>query len=531
MASVTFDTSGLGNGLTQILEAEDLVPGSEPSYAICKQIYLLHPLGGKLAESPIRIAQSQDREITIAGAEGIEEELVGRFDKTWRELDMSAVLLNVRTQARVYGLSSVGLGEVGKDPNTPLDLDRLWQAKIFMNVFDPLNTPGLIIDQNPNSPTYQKFTDLKVNGQVWHRSRTKTIQNEFSIYLAWTSPSYAYSGRSIYYRILFPLKSYLNTMVVNDMVARKAGLLVSKQAQPGSVVDRIMLAGAAVKRFFLQLGGNNQVLTIGNDETIESLNLQNIDGALSMARNNIIKDIATGTDTPAHLVTQEAYVDGFGEGTEDAKAVAQYIDRLRLEMAPEYAWADEITRRRAWTPDWYETLQKRFPSDFGKVDFKTAYYKWSNAYKATWPNLIRQGPEELAVVDEIKMKSAIAAVQVHAPLLGGAPEQLAELLRWSQAVINVQDNLFGGEKLNLDFDAIAAAYEEQKETQRDAAQAQLEHTENAGVERPFSRNDDAGVAFVKEWQSPRQLRHGMSVQGARSNVGSFVSREIRHAPK
>lgn len=499
MAATTLDTPGLGNNLMTFLGSDDLQPGDPPSYEACKAVYLAHPLGGKIAETPVRLAQSQDREITVADSEGVEELLVDRFNEVWRELNMSAALLNLRTQARVYGLASIGLGERGVDPAKPVDIKDLWKADIFLNVFDPLNTPGLIVDQNPNSPTYQKFNDLRVNGQVWHRSRTKTVQNEFSIYLAWTSASYAYAGRSIYQRAWFPLKSFVNTMIVDDLVARKAGLLVAKQDQPGSIVDRVMLAMAAAKRWMLKLGGNNQVLSIATDESIESLNLQNIDGALREARNDIIKNIATGADIPAKLLTQEAFVEGFGEGTEDAKAVAQHIDRLRIEMDPEYAFADTLVQRRAWNPEWYDTVRERFPADFGDVEFDAAFYKWRRGFKATWPSLIREPPSELVTVDDVRLKGAIAALQVLAPVLARTPEGMVEVVRWVQAAVNSTENLFQGEKLNIDLDGLLDALASAP------PDAELEEEESARPNRPFSGHDSAGgVAFLSNWAGDRR---------------------------
>ncbi|MCZ6443283.1 hypothetical protein O5268_16085 [Escherichia coli] len=46
---------------------------------------------------------------------------------------------------------------------------------------------------------------------------------------------------------------------------------------------------------------NKGVLSIGKDEDVSSLNLQNIDGALNTSRDNIIADIAAGSDVPPLL--------------------------------------------------------------------------------------------------------------------------------------------------------------------------------------------------------------------------------------
>ena len=61
-------SNSLSTSLMQLLLTDEIVPGSSPSYEVCKTIYNYHPLGAKLAEYPVQLAQSQEREITIPGA-------------------------------------------------------------------------------------------------------------------------------------------------------------------------------------------------------------------------------------------------------------------------------------------------------------------------------------------------------------------------------------------------------------------------------------------------------------------------------
>ena len=81
-----------------------------------------------------------------------------------------------------------------------------------------------------------------------------------------------------------------------------------------------------------------------------------------MARENILKNCAIAGDMPAVLLNEETYVEGFGEGTEDARRVAMFVKRMREEMDPQYRWFDEIAMHRAWCPEFYATVQKRYPT-------------------------------------------------------------------------------------------------------------------------------------------------------------------------
>ena len=85
----------LGSSLGEIMGMDELCPGDAPSYQACKAIYTLHPFGAKIAESPVKVAQSQDREITISVASGIEDELVERFQDKWDEIDASGVRIGL----------------------------------------------------------------------------------------------------------------------------------------------------------------------------------------------------------------------------------------------------------------------------------------------------------------------------------------------------------------------------------------------------------------------------------------------------
>ena len=140
-------------------------------------------------------------------------------------------------------------------------------------------------------------------------------------------------------------------MQTDDMVSRKAGVLVAKLKPAGSIVSGLMAKAAGLKRSVIQESKTDNVISISPEEEIESLNLQNIDGAMTAARKNILENIAAADDMPARMLTEETLAQGFGEGSEDAKKEAQYIDRIRQWMQPLYDFFDPIVMYRAWNED------------------------------------------------------------------------------------------------------------------------------------------------------------------------------------
>jgi hypothetical protein len=442
-----------GSGLMGILMASDIVPGAQPSYELAKLIFVHHPLGGKLAEKPLDVAQSQAREIAVPG--GPESRLIPAFQREWRAIGKcgaDTIIRNTMTLARVYGIASLAVGDRGKAPNAPLDLEKVAGADLFFNVIDPLNSAGsLVLNQDPNSPDFLKPGTVTVAGQTYHPSRVCVMMNEQPVYIQWTNSAFGFVGRSVYQRALYPLRSYIQSMITDQLVVQKSGLLIAKITVAGSIVNERMRQMFGFKRQTLKDGVTGQVLSIGTGEAIESLNLQNLEGPARMARENILSNIAMAAGMPAKLLEQETMVGGMAEGTEDAKQIAQYIDRLRIEMQPIYGFMDEIVMRRAWSEAFYEALKKEIP-EYRKVPYLTAFMSWRNSFTATWPNLLTEPDSEKAKTQDVRFKSVIAMVETMSPLLD--PKNKATLAMWAADQANEQKQLFTSQ-LILDEDAIA----------------------------------------------------------------------------
>jgi hypothetical protein len=320
-AAVLGVQGNVSSNLMRLMTADDIVPGTSPSYEICKTIFTYHPLGAKMAESPIKRAQSQTRILSITGAP--EEDLIEAFQREWDklgEVGADVLIRNVHALSRVYGISAVAMLCDEIEPSEPIPPERYHELDLSFNILDPLNTSGsLIMNQDPNSKRFLKPSAIAVAGKPYHPSRACIVMNEQPVYIEWTSSAFGFVGRSVYQRSLFPLKSFVQTMITDDMISRKAGVVVAKLKSPGSVLDKVVRAFYQVKRQLIKDSKTNQVLSIGVDEDIASLNLMNLDKAGEFARTNIIKNIATGADMPALLLLEETLAQGFGEGSEDAK--------------------------------------------------------------------------------------------------------------------------------------------------------------------------------------------------------------------
>ena len=451
MSTVTVNGSRLGTSLQSMLEADEIVPGAEPSYELCKIIYSFHPLGAKMVDSPIKAAQSQSREITVGNAP---DDVPEAFVKEWLAIGADDHIRALGSLARIYGIASLAVLTVGKDPSTPFDPAKSATEKLAFNTYDPLNTAGsLVLDQNPNSPDFQKHASIAVAGKRYARNRSVTLLNERPLYIEYTSSAFGFVGRSVYQRPLYLLKSFVQTMITDDMVSKKAGLIIAFIKGAGSVVDNMMMKFTGMKRSLLKQGVVDNVLSMGPDDKVESLNLQNLDGAFGNSRSNIIKNIATSIDAPAALLENESLTEGFGEGTEDAKMIASYVDGFRKWLAPAYAFFDPIVMRRAWNPDFFKIMAKRFPEEYGGRDYEEVFLEWRDAFAANWPSLIKEPDSELVKVEDVKFKALLATAEILAPQLD--PENKGTLIEWVADNLNENKLLFA-HPLELDIDLLRA---------------------------------------------------------------------------
>lgn len=442
----------LGTGLQELLMADSIVPGVQASYQLCKTIYASHPHGAKIADKPVAMAMFKARKITVPRAPDDGAMLVEAFERQWKDDQVNRLIFNTSRLARVYGVSTLGIVIDGDDSKEPLEFKGLAKARLSFNVWDPLNTAGsLVLNQDPNALDFQKAAGVSVNGKSYHRSRVCVLQNEDPLYIEYEPSGFGFLGRSVYQRGLVPLKSFVLTLATDMMIALKAGVLVTKMQSQSSAVDGVMAYLLGQKRAFVKEAQTGNVLTIGVDEDIESLNLQNLDGAYGMARKNIIDNEAAACGTPAKLLLEETFAEGFGEGTEDAKALAQYIDGVRTWMGPLYEFMDGIVMYRAWNEDFYETVQARYPEEYGNVPYAVAFQDWKNSFTAEWPNLLEEPDSEKLKGEDVVLKAIIAVFEVLAPEL--PPDQRAELIEWVTENLNEKKLLFPS-PLTLDIDAI-----------------------------------------------------------------------------
>lgn len=440
--------------LITLLDSEDIQPGMSAGYQTCKTIYLFHPLGGKMVDRPIKMAMNESRTVHISQAYGIEQRLRDAFEREWKALGADKHIANAARISRIYGVSAIAMLVDNQEPSSAVDYRTLYKHNVTFNILDPLNTAGsIVLNQDPNAQDFQKVDGIRVAGKPYHKSRCVVQQNEDPIYLAYNSAAFGFTGRSVYQRALFPLKSFIQTMRTDDMVSVKGGLLVTKIQGPSSVVNNMMQKLSGIKRMMLKRGKTGEVLQIGANDSIESIDLSNLEKPLDSSRNHILENIAAAADMPAIILNSETFAQGFGEGTEDARSVAVYIDNIREWLEPLYDYFIRICQYRAWSIEFFQSLRADFPEL--KNTYSLYFSSWINNFEYRWPSSLKEPESEKVKVDEIRFKAIVSMLEVLLPQVNTDDENRALLIEWAQTNANANESLFP-QRLDLDIDSLKA---------------------------------------------------------------------------
>ncbi|OXI49280.1 hypothetical protein [Burkholderia aenigmatica] len=351
---------------------EVIEPDTGLSYQLAKQIYLSHPMGQRVVDNVINLAFSQERTIS-----GIPEDAKKAFKAAWNAARADTAIKNVARHARIYGSSTlVDLGE-----GTFKVYDPLITAGSLVGNLDPLSRDFL----SPNDPVVRDFKFTPQNSVV--------AFNGTQVYLAYSQSAFGYTGRSVFYNMLQPLAAFLISMEVDALVLKKSGVLISKTKPVGAAQNRFSMFWQRKKATDVKKALNGNVLAIETDEDINTLNMANTADAMTTARNNVISNIATALDAPAVILQNDVLTNGFGEGKEDSKVIAQFVERYRGEIEHLFEFITPKIQELAWTEEWYASFVMSNPA-YASIPFQSATNYWRNNFEYAWPNYLTEPDSE-----------------------------------------------------------------------------------------------------------------------------------------
>jgi hypothetical protein len=147
----------------------------------------------------------------------------------------------------------------------------------------------------------------------------------------------------------------------------------------------------------------------------------------------------------------------------------------------------------AWNPEFYKTIQSRFPEDWGSVDFKEAFYRWRNSFAASWPSLLREPESELIKKEAVKLEALIAQTQVLLQILD--PQNKVALIEYMIDNFNALKMLFPN-PLVIDPVALLNFLEEKQDREQEVHDKSMSEPAGPSPNRKFSdenRASDRGM--------------------------------------
>jgi hypothetical protein len=423
---------------------ENCAPGDEPSYDLCKLIFTTHPIGAKIIEAPLQLVFSQNRSIS-----GVPEAVKKQFENTWKVASADAVIRNTVRNSKICGVAT--LAELS---------DGIY------NVFDSLNTAGSFgVQHEPLSPQFMKTPSVRVTDRVFGPGECVVLHNGPPIYLDYVDSGYGYTGRSVYHAAVFDLSTYIDVMQANRLISQKSGVLVAKIKTVGAAVTGAMQQLSGFKRNLLKEAKTYNVVQVGHEDEVESLNLMHAIEANNGSKESILDSIAAAVGMPAIILKSETLAQGLGgSGAEDSKVIANYVSEERTAIQPLYDFLVPRIQKMAWTPEFYEAFQQAEP-DYRNVSYEEAFYEWVEDFVHEWPDFLREQKSEKAKAAE----STMTLVEKTFGLLNGivSPDDRRMLCQYVMDTVNsdeLKEFLPVSLDLNLDGDFSEPAPTEIKES-------------------------------------------------------------------
>jgi hypothetical protein len=120
---------------------------------LCIKLALFHPLGAKLVDKPLKVAQSQQREIAIPKSP--ETRVREAFLAEWEKIGADKHIFNLGRLARIYGIASIampgGRSVIASASNAHHSVD--WFDCSRPTQMQPWSSPAGDLKSAPAAPT------------------------------------------------------------------------------------------------------------------------------------------------------------------------------------------------------------------------------------------------------------------------------------------------------------------------------------------------------------------------------------------
>ena len=395
------------------------------SYQECKDIYTYWPLGKRIATALPNFAMSAERNVHFGELPPIVNEV---FKEACVSYKVDNIVKQTAVYARVFGMAALYVSHTKADAVKPLKNSDYQNGEVGFNVLDPLIVNGIQISQNPLEYSYQRLENIKVNGVEVDGSRVVAVFNDLPFYLRWVPSTYNWGSPSVYQNMYGLIKSWNRCVVALERMATKAGSIIIK-SRDGAVISGLIAEAARKTLNLIRNMQNDGAALVEKDADVEFFNLTGVDVVDSIVTQMNQLILMALADTPSAILLDKDLAQGFGEGSEDMKALLMAVDTFRHQiLKPLYDFIDGVVLRVAFNDSKLTEILNEHKKDLNGIkDTATLRETIFKEYKFEWGNLY---PETEAT----KLDNATKQLQNLATLqqLGANHKDLEELVNKSQ---------------------------------------------------------------------------------------------------
>lgn len=376
------------------------------TYAECKNIYINHALGKRIAEALPNFALSKARVVRFGS---LPQSFITRFIDTCNRLQIDELVRRTSIYARVFGMSAIYVAHPTADSTQPLTLENLEESNPTFNALDTLNISGSRMDQNPLSASYQQITHIQVAGKYVSAKRICCVFNANPVYQTFMPSTFNFGSPSCYQNLHGLLQAWDVAQNALERLTTKAAAIIYK-SRDDSVINSILYNATKRSNEMIAQLKNGGVASIPKDAELELFNLSGI-GEIDILVERINKSILLALgDTPEALLLDKEFASGFNNGSLDAAKLMVAVDLFRNNIIkPLYLFIDSYIMHIAFNKVWRKQALVEYKDDLEALeitDEMTLLDYLFEHYELTLPPLIEESEEIKANTIKTRLEAA-----------------------------------------------------------------------------------------------------------------------------
>ncbi len=356
------------------------------TYEQCLEIYTYWPLGKRIASALPNFALSAERVVTFGD---LPPSFQKRYFEVSKDYGIDSLVKKLTIFIRIFGMAGLYVAHSDVEETKKLTYKDFSKGRISFNILDPFMIAGSTINEDPLSTEYSRLSEIRILEKTIEPSRCYVGYNNLTFYMQYTQSAYNFGPTSIYQNMLGLIYSWNRCVVALERCATKAGSIIVKN-RSASLLSSVGVKAAERTLDTIRNMQNDGIAGIEKDSDIEFFNLTGvgeIDSIITQLNNIIMMALS---DTPSAILLDKELAQGFGDGSEDMKAILMSVNDFREQhLRGIYEFLDRHLLYLAFTDEFLkEELENgEFKAELKGESVETLRERLINEFSFEWGNL------------------------------------------------------------------------------------------------------------------------------------------------